>query len=52
MDAGMIENQAQTKIKSLKQAIDEKLVKIDSSLEMEEKVAIVDNTLCNLVIII
>lgn len=48
MDAGMMENQAQTKIKSFKQAVDDKLVKVDN-FEMSEKIAIVDNTLCNLV---
>ena len=48
MDAGMMENQAQTKIKSFKQAVEDKLVKINN-FDMEEKIAIVDNTLCNLV---
>lgn len=48
MDAGMMENQAQTKIKSFKQAVEDKLVKINN-FDMEEKIAIVDNALCNLV---
>lgn len=48
MDAGMMENQAQTNIKSFKQAVDDKIVKVDN-FDMDEKVAIVDNTLCNLV---
>lgn len=49
MDAGMMENQSQHKIKSFKQAIDYKIVKVNN-FELEEKVAIVDNTICNLVI--
>ena len=48
MDAGMLENQSNAKIKSLQQAIDEKLIKIDD-FTMEEKLAIVDQTYCNLV---
>ena len=48
MDAGMIANQSQTKIKSFKQAVEENLIKIDN-FSCEEKIAIVDNTLCNLV---
>ena len=48
MDAGMIANQSQTKIKSFKQAVEENLLKVDN-FSCEEKIAIVDNTLCNLV---
>lgn len=48
MDAGMLSNQSQAKIKSFDQAIKDNLVKIDD-FTLEEKMAIVDNTFCNLV---
>ena len=48
MDAGMLVNQSNTKIRSFKQAVDDKLIKLDD-FTMEEKLAIVDNTYCNLV---
>lgn len=47
MDAGMLSNQSHAKIKSVNQAIEENLIKIDD-LTPEEKIAIVDNTLCHL----
>ena len=47
MDAGMLLNQTTSKIKSFQQAINDKLIKIDE-ITFEEKLAIVDNTLCNL----
>lgn len=48
MDAGMLANQSQSKIKTFQQAIDDNLIKLDE-FTYEEKIAIVDNTLCNLV---
>lgn len=48
MDAGMLENQSKSKIKSFKQAIENNLVKVDN-ITFEDKIAIVDNTLSNLV---
>jgi hypothetical protein len=48
MDAGMVSNQTSSKIKSLQQAIDDKLLKLDD-FSFEERLAIIDNTLCNLI---
>jgi hypothetical protein len=48
MDAGMISNQSQSKIKSFQQAIDDSLIKCDQ-FTLEEKMAIVDATLSNLI---
>lgn len=47
MDAGMLSNQSQAKIKSFSQAVQDNLIKLDNFTQ-EEKLAIVDNTLCNL----